>query len=395
MVDIQEYYRGFSYPQYGLDERFVAVLLAHDVRALGRAFLARSGAVLDRHGRNLRALLDHWLDGDLPLGTTWHPTTGLLEECLSGGGAPVALRTGAALGMLASHFGTPGEWELEFDGPTRLWWDRWLLPPARKVRVVPDSEAVSVFTWMDGAETATLFRPLPEGWHDTTLWPAPRVDFHWGPITLLLKPSLQDRAFDELRAGILPETEGPALVKIFERCIAVLDDYAPEYVTWIARVLRSAIPLRSDGHRTTSGSWLSAPGLIHVSADVRPAALAELLVHEATHQYFLILRRLGPVDDGSDRGLHYSPLTKTKRPIERILLGYHAFANILLLYRLLQAAGAAEREYCRSQEAQVVASLAELHGVLARSTALTRIGRALWEPLVARLQDAAPRPRSG
>ena len=37
----------------------------------------------------------------------------------------------------------------------------------------------------------------------------------------------------------------------------------------------------------------------------------------------------GPVDDGSDTILHYSPLVDRGRPLDRILFAFHACANIL------------------------------------------------------------------
>jgi HEXXH motif-containing protein len=385
MVDIEAYYRGFSCPQYGLDEAFLALALTHDARAIGRAHLARYGAGLERRGRNLGPLLAQWLQNDLSPNASWHPAIGLAEEGLTAGSAPDYLGAGAALGLLASQFGAAGEWELELDAPRSLQWDRWRLPPACRLRVAADGQTASVCSVDDHGETIVCFERRADEWQTSALQPAPQLRLPNGKITLLLEPFPDDPALDALQGSLLPDAAVPAVTERFHRCIALLANCAPEYLAWIGRVLRFVIPLASDSQATTSGSRHFAPGLIHVSADDRPAALAELLVHEASHQYFLILRRLGPVDDGSDKRLHYSPLTDAGRPLERILLGYHAFANILLLYRRLEAAGPAERAYCRDNEAGVRAKLEQLHAVLAASTALTPRGRAIWEPLVARL----------
>jgi len=114
-------------------------------------------------------------------------------------------------------------------------------------------------------------------------------------------------------------------------------------------------------------------------------SLAETLVHEASHQYFYLLSRLEPVDDGTDKNLYYSPFAGTERSLDRILLAYHACGNILLLYRLCQQNGAPDDGYCAQREDAVMTQLAQLAAPLRNNFALTWVGRALYDPLVERL----------
>ena len=114
-------------------------------------------------------------------------------------------------------------------------------------------------------------------------------------------------------------------------------------------------------------------------------ALAEMLVHEATHQYMYILCRLGDIDDGSDPKLYYSPVRRMERPLWAIVLAYHAFANVLLLYRLCRQSGIEDDGYCSRHEALLVPQLRELERVLTQTNALTEIGRGLVEPLSERI----------
>ena len=55
-----------------------------------------------------------------------------------------------------------------------------------------------------------------------------------------------------------------------------------------------------------SGSVEHYLGLIHLSAHAAPLPVAELLVHEASHQHMNLLTKLGPIDDGSDANTYYS-----------------------------------------------------------------------------------------
>src|SRR6185312_15271355 len=93
-----------------------------------------------------------------------------------------------------------------------------------------------------------------------------------------------------------------------------------------------------------SGSSASEPGRCHMSVRAGQVKLAEMLVHEATHQYYYLVTRLGPVDDGTDSTLYYSPVKNCYRPLAYILIAYHAFANVLLFSQRCLDAGYDDRD---------------------------------------------------
>ena len=109
--------------------------------------------------------------------------------------------------------------------------------------------------------------------------------------------------------------------------MALLRRYAPEYADWVLRVIRVIVPLKSNNGRINSGSSRTEPGVIHATVDCGTESYPEMLVHEASHQYYYVVRRVGDVDDGSDPTLYYSPVKETGRPIAMILLTYHAFCQ--------------------------------------------------------------------
>ena len=71
----------------------------------------------------------------------------------------------------------------------------------------------------------------------------------------------------------------------------------------------------------------------------KPMDIAEVLVHECAHQYFYLLAYVGPYDDGSDERLYWSPPLRRNRPLSRILMAYHALANVRLFYAAVRASG--------------------------------------------------------
>ena len=74
-----------------------------------------------------------------------------------------------------------------------------------------------------------------------------------------------------------------------------------------------------------------------------------------------------------------------ERPVERVLLAFHAFANVVQTCRRVYQAGLDVKDYCRSNQPEVMAQLQELNRPLRCNAALTEVGRSLYEPLVSLL----------
>ena len=110
-------------------------------------------------------------------------------------------------------------------------------------------------------------------------------------------------------------------------------------------------------------------------------------VHECTHQDFYVTSRVADVVDGRDKTLYYSPAVQRQRPLNKILVGYHAFANILLFYRTLLSRGFSGNGYCRSIEERLTAEVAELERPLRDNPALTSAGVDLFAPLMELLRN--------
>src|SRR4030095_1007542 len=106
------------------------------------------------------------------------------------------------------------------------------------------------------------------------------------------------------------------------------------------------------------------PGTIGASLPASALSIGETLVHEASHQMANIRKRLGPLDDGSDDRGYFSPVKQTERPVDAILIAYHAFANVVLFYRACLASGVEDVAHCCRNEERHVRELGILLGHL-------------------------------
>jgi HEXXH motif-containing protein len=177
-------------------------------------------------------------------------------------------------------------------------------------------------------------------------------------------------------------------VQPFAAALDVLSLHVPEYLEWVQGVLRGVLVCRCDHSRTRSSSWMHAPGIVLVSWSADPVAVAEMLVHESSHQYFHLLSRLGRVDDGSDVREYFSPAVQRSRPLSKILIGYHAFANVLLFYQALLRNGFANDPHCRATEERLCHDVELLALPLRDNPALTQIGRDMTRPLMEHVRES-------
>jgi HEXXH motif-containing protein len=191
--------------------------------------------------------------------------------------------------------------------------------------------------------------------------------------------------------GKIPtETLDEKTPRDFLAAYELLAQYAPCYLPWVLRMVNVLLPLHAAPGYSESGSSDFLPGVVGASVNTSALRLAELLVHEGTHQYFHNLTGLGRVDDGSDQELYYSPVVRTQRPIDRILIAYHAFANILLFYRLCLENGIPDSQRCEREIALSLAQLEMLARPLRQTRALTPIGQAMFLPLDERMRSLFP-----
>jgi HEXXH motif-containing protein len=117
-----------------------------------------------------------------------------------------------------------------------------------------------------------------------------------------------------------------------QEAFALLESASPAYYLWTAALLRELTAKgRPENSTTTSCSNLYHFGAIEICQPATVLETAEMLVHECSHQYYNIASWFTTfVKDNAPEA--YSVLKHKNRPLERLLLGFHAFGNALLMY---------------------------------------------------------------
>jgi HEXXH motif-containing protein len=349
--------------------------------------LERHGVAIQQQSRGVTDALKDWLQSPTTFDVAWHPSFARVHQALHDADANAAAGAIIDTALHVSASLRHASWQAEFTTERRVRWDRWTLPAASAVDVRVGGQTARVFLIARGSRLTYEFSRLRHQWELT------RGEADAFPVALrgrqhmlvLTPPSLAGIDWADGEPSDPCELSADEIITSIRRAVALLRRAAAPYWPWVRRVIRGIIPIGGSETVLKSGSSAQRPGLIGVSFPAPPAAIAEMLVHEASHQYFHLLSRLQRPEDGSDATLYYSPIKRTGRPIRAILVAYHAFANVLLFYRLARRHGADAGGYCAREARRLVPQLRELEQPLRTSAALTMTGHALWKPLSARL----------
>lgn len=162
---------------------------------------------------------------------------------------------------------------------------------------------------------------------------------------------------------------------------ALLEQAGPRYQPWLRPVMRgiAACPVYAPGLRV-SASFPNHFGVISAAFPLRTAYLAEILVHEFSHQYYLLLEAVMPlIKKETAPRLYYSSFKMKQRPLGKILLTYHATANMALFWHDLHENGGADHSLYRAELDNLLRHTDSLGAIIAASQGLTEAGAAMFE----------------
>jgi HEXXH motif-containing protein len=383
MKETERAYRGFANPFEPLDDDFLeAVCVLHARELVGR-FLDRFREKLRERAEGLDSALERWLAAEATFDDVWDPAFGRLRLCLEGRESPDVVGSAAAAALRIAERGGGADWEARLPSATRLRIGQLLLPPGDRLGVSADKRRIALRV-SRGRRTRTWTLPrrsddgaVNAGGLDTLS----STDAEGVRIVILREEVLgADPTVEAVPLDGAPDS----IVLPLNAAIHLIASHSAPYLSWIRRVVRQILPLRDDPSmmRSSTAAWRS--GLVYSANRPDPATLAEILVHEGSHQYLFILNRLGPLDDGSDPNLYYSPVNRTMRPLGMVVVAYHALANITLFCRECPS-GSALRP--RQIEKTFLEAINAYEDILCRSRSLTAVGTALWRPLYERLHD--------
>jgi HEXXH motif-containing protein len=372
-------HEGFASPHEDLDNTTIDIIAGQRAAIAAKRFLESFASNL---GDGLPQLLGAQVVEDTPAHIAWTPRFSMLEHCVLGtpSGEPAVYAAEAALAL--HEGGVQGKWSFAFEGKARLRFDRYVLPASTRGAVAASNGQVEVAA---DCGLVVFERRVDGEWAvrhdlgDDEVAVLPRA----GNVTFLSAAALDGR--DD---GVIPfpliEADA-AVLGAWEAAFDLIARVSQPYAEWVRRGIRLILPLEAQPGAMINGSQGHRWGEVHMSSRLEPLRHAEMLVHEASHQHYFLAESLGPVGDGSDPTTYYSPLVREQRPIERILLAYHAVANILLFYDAYEAAGFDITPFFTANRAQLRSEMEQLVGPLHSNHGLTAVGQGMWQPLESQL----------
>jgi len=375
-------YAGFSCPLASFNKPLAETIASEYGRSVLSVFRERFHHVFSKTG--LDDLFSMLLHADLPFELAWSSDLGNLYRVIRSGDEDQAMRNAAAFALMAGAKGFGSKWQLELNKATQFFWDDWALPRCDKLTVISSDANASIKLSLNGDQTQIFFRRSFEGWKCQTQ--AVRLpSFGSGKHRLVLLPrnaTLDSEVFNDVNAVAL-ETFSPAVIEVLTQTLDRLEEHLPHYYDWVVRIIRRVVVLHTGRNELYSGSPEHQYGTILISDNSRVLSVAEMLIHETSHQYLELLNKLGPTVDPRHTELYYSPVKQCDRPLDKILLAYHAFANVMLFYRGVSECGLADSRFEKFQNV-LNDELRQLEQPLLENDAILPMGRALVDPLIER-----------
>jgi HEXXH motif-containing protein len=380
----------FSLPVQELDDRVLAAVAGTHAQALAELLITTYGEEIASCSEGLVDLVADWCRVPTSYDTAWDLAFGRVQLALTSGALDpreVAVRVALRL----TETGVEGAWRGVIP-PSTLRLGHLILPGIESVEVKCAAGRLGATVRAQNGTTVECGRREATGeWVADGVASLPLIGVTRS-IYLLGASGLPpadggEQGFE----GVEPvQSIDTATIKGFQGAFEILADGVTNYLGWIERILRGIlVSRREEAFRLVSGSADAVPGVIHASYPAGAMDIAEVLVHECAHQYFYLLERVGPLDDGSDPRLYWSPPLRRERPLNRILMAYHALANVWLFYDAVRAVGVDDSGYVDTHESTIADSVAQLDAPLRSNRALTGLGRALYQPLADRVAGLA------
>lgn len=378
----EQLFSGFSGALETLNEDFMRALATISTQSSVDLFLERYNDQFS-DASELATYLRGWSTSLTAFEHVWDQALGAANHCLVNSDISNAPTVAASVAIALASKRVLGNWKITLDEPLQPLWGNLLLPPTRKLSVRTETAQAILETDWDRFELTWD----GNSWHSDNAVRLPEIEREGRQIVLLPREAIESRfPARELVEHLYSAEELASAIPVLEQALDLIATYAPPFQTWVMRLVNSISLLRYETGLYHSGSSPHLPGFIYLSMGSDPLVTAELLVHEATHQYMNLLCRLGPLDDGSDEQLYYSPFKDTHRPLSAIITAYHAFGNILLFYALCGKSNEARRADIEKCIARFTPQVAEIEPIMVDNKAITDVGNALWHPLSKQLR---------
>jgi HEXXH motif-containing protein len=359
------------------------VLAVDSFAALVTTVFNRDAECCDRSGTGVfEALEAVTIHAAQDFETAWSPGAGYLAEGVRERD-PFHVQVGVLLTLLhGAARGVRVEWSLQLPREVSAHVRHVRLRHASFFRVCSDAETITLtYVGAGHSSKVELWPQLGKSATPASMEPVATIDSPPDGIQLLTTAEhmrgLQGSAVDTL-TGVVSECTSAQRGAVAGG-LKLLLDKAPGYYDWVTSVIRRIALLEQIGPDTLQSCTFDWHlGTCAITASLRPISIAEMLVHESSHQYFNQVHLSEPLVNPAHDGMYYSPFKRRDRPLVRILVAYHAFANVLLFYQT--ATGGLP-----SSQWDMAASVSAAERTLVdQQDWLTPSGRALFLPLLQR-----------
>jgi HEXXH motif-containing protein len=274
----------------------------------------------------------------------WLPEAGSALRCMSSD----KVRDAAVHALLGMHsLGCVGHWSVSLETPMRASFAGHVFTLHGAIEVAADPSEITIVSRSAGQ--ALRFAATSEGWR---LSAGDLIDsFQYGPPSFVDLEGFRDKYVQGWREPTDPGLVDlivdwppppadrdvaemlPGAAQAVAEALALLDGLDAEYARWMAPMFRgvAASPTAAPD-MMQSGSYTWHPGVFSSGFPIGREALGELMLHEVSHQHFLLLNATVPLVDRSHNQTYFSSLKGLDRRLDRIVLGYHATANMSLYW---------------------------------------------------------------
>ncbi|WP_426106431.1 aKG-HExxH-type peptide beta-hydroxylase [Massilia sp. TSP1-1-2] len=323
----------------------------------------------------------------------WQPELGACMERMKQG-QPLEAVVHALLSLHA--LGVPGTWSLSLAAPLRVSMGGHIFNLHGTVEVAGDGARLHCSV-ADGACAPLRFAHQGGRWRleGTAEAPwdyaAPAFVGYAGFETCYVQPWLLPGGHqpgDDLMVDWPPQPADAHCTQLAQQAAAqmgealdMLNVAGARYLPWLRPVMRgiAACPVYEPGVRV-SASFPNHLGVISAGFPLKAAYLAEILVHEFSHQYYLLLDAVTPlVKKQDEQPLFYSSFKMKQRPLGKIFLAYHATANMALFWHDLHANSGVSVALYADELTKLLYHTDSLGSVIASSAGLTAAGAAMFE----------------
>jgi len=376
---------GFSCP-YSFKPDLLNILAREHFVAMVELLLARFGKAFSAYGEGVfQAVARLTAQPPANFEVLWSPAIGYARSALQTKDKHHALNAVAHLLLHANVNGCASDWSIRLDAPTDLLCGGVALRHCKAISCLSSATQPTRINVLarDSRYTVQLHSGFAQSdpVDSDVCIRLPAAGTVAEPVFLLCDNTAGDFAnsYDTPRCKNITQRNVDSLTD----ALSLLSSVVPHYHKWVMTITRRLVLVQAAPNQVASGTIEGHCGMYFVSDSDDPGLLSEMLVHESSHQYFNLLALLDNSVVASHVTEYYSPFPRRMRNLDRLLIAYHAFANVAVLYEELRVGGYHSRHALVNRD--LLRDVRQIENIIKKDREyLTSVGKGIFDPLLAR-----------